>query len=106
MKIRKLPPPTLPPPEVGKTLHKVRHFIRSYPDRQHPESYEDTEIKTRTSTAVMRANLMSDAYQYFDVIEVTFSDESIEPYTTAPRNFSPLFLNDVDKAAPLPKTNE
>ena len=86
--------PTKPKPNTCKAIYKIRHFIRIYSDRQHPEQFEDIGVNSRTTRPLMRENLEIDAYQFYDVLDVSYSDSELDNYTTEPRNFSKLYLNE------------
>jgi ABC-type microcin C transport system permease subunit YejE len=82
--------PTKPKPVPFKALYEVKHYIRVYQDINHPESYEDYPIKTRTSRPHILENLNAQGYQFFDELEVSYSGVDIDSTKTLPRNFSKL----------------
>lgn len=96
MKIRELNLPAKPKQTICKAMYKTLHYIRCYPDRQHPEQFDDTEINSRATRLCMRENLGCDAYQFYDVLEITYPNKELEYYTSQPRNFSKLYLNNLD----------
>ena len=89
---------TKPKPVPFKALYLVKHYIRSYEDRKHPELYLDYEVKTRTSKPHLLDNIAADAYQFYDVLEVSYVGQNIDNTVTDPRNFSKLyFAGDVEE---------
>ncbi len=91
MKTRILP--TKPKAVQFKALYKIKHYIRAYSDRNHPELYSDTEVRTRTSTPITRENLDADAYQFYDVLAISYLTDELDDTETEARNFSKLYFN-------------
>ena len=90
MKVRELP--TKAKPFQCKAVYKVKHYLRVYEDNQHPEIYEDYEIKTRTTRPQILDELEAQSYQYYDVLEISYVDVAMETTRSLPRNFSKLRL--------------
>jgi hypothetical protein len=88
MKARILSPIQFTPILKLKPTYKVVHYVRAYPDLNHPELFTDYPVDSRTQ--IMDCLLIKDriaAYQFFDTITITRgSDITI----SKPRNFSKL----------------